>query len=206
MFPVLTGGVYMRFEQMKQGHLRVFITKQELSLHDVRPETLAVGKGQALLRNLLEEAESNFGFQAAGTLEFFVTFFPNDGMLVDVRREGDLPEEMNDEFDQVEIRMTVDIVHHVLYALNSLEDVIQASHGLLRHMSYTETGGSLYFFEGSYYLYFQERMNDALERTVTTILSEYGEPSPKSPLVMSEYGKTIQSKQAVATIAKQFHI
>ncbi|MCY1690660.1 adaptor protein MecA [Exiguobacterium sp. SL14] len=54
----------MRFEQMKQGHLRVFITKQELSLHDVRPETLAVGKGQALLRNLLEEAESNYGFQA----------------------------------------------------------------------------------------------------------------------------------------------
>ena len=73
-------------------------------------------------------------------------------------------------------------------------------------MPRTETGGSLYFFEGSYYLYFQERMNEALERTVTTILSEYGEPSPKSPLVMAEYGKTLQAEHAVATIAEQFNM
>ncbi|MFZ0076679.1 adaptor protein MecA [Exiguobacterium undae] len=194
----------MRFEQFKQGHLRVFVSRQELSVHDVRPETLAVGKGQALLRNLLEEAESNYGFQAVGTLEFFVTFFPNDGMLVDVRREGTVPEETFEEFDQVEIRMTVDIVHHVLYQLDNFEDVIQASHGLRRHMDQTETGGTLYLFEGTYYLYFQEQMKQSVERTVTTILSEYGQPSPKSPLVMAEYGQTIMAEQAVSTLATTF--
>lgn len=194
----------MRFEQFKQGHLRVFVSKQELSVHDVRPETLAVGKGQALLRNLLEEAESNYGFHAVGTLDFFVTFFPNDGMLVDVRREGTLPEETFEEFDQVEIRMTVDIVHHVLYQLDQLEDVIQASHGLARHIHQTETGGTLYFFEDRYYLYFQEQMKQHVEQTVTTILSEYGVPSPKSPLVMSEYGKTILLEQAVPTLIASF--
>lgn len=196
----------MRFETFKQGHLRVFITKQELSVHDVRPETLAVGKGQDLLRNLLEEAESNFGFHAVGTLEFFVTFFPNDGMLVDVRREGELPEETFDEFDQVEIRMTVDIVHHVLYQLEEFEDVIQASHGLLRHVPMTETGGALYYFEGRYYLYFEERMAESLERTITTVLSEYGVPSAKSPLAMAEYGKTLQRSDAIKMIAGTFSV
>ncbi|OIN67953.1 adaptor protein [Exiguobacterium sp. KRL4] len=194
----------MRFEQFKQGHLRVFVSKQELSVHDVRPETLAVGKGQALLRNLLEEAESNYGFHAVGTLDFFVTFFPNDGMLVDVRRDGVMPEETFEEFDQVEIRMTVDIVHHVLYQLDKFEDVIQASHGLVRHIKQTETGGALYFFEGRYYLYFQEQMKQQVEQTMTTILSEYGTPSPKSPLVMAEYGKVIMSEDAITTITTTF--
>lgn len=196
----------MRFEKFKQGHLRVFISKQELSVHDVRPETLAVGKGQDLLRNLLEEAESNYGFHAVGTLEFFVTFFPNDGMLVDVRREGELPEETFEEFDQVEIRMTVDIVHHVLYQLDNFEDVIQASHGLVRHVPMTETGGSLYFFEGRYYLYFEERMPESLERTVTTVLSEYGNPSPKSPLMMAEYGKVVTRSDAIEMIVEAFSV
>ncbi|MGX8177565.1 adaptor protein MecA [Exiguobacterium artemiae] len=194
----------MKFEHFKQGHLRVFVSRQELAVHDVRPETLAVGKGQILLRTLLEEAESNYGFQAVGTLDFFVTFFPNDGMLVDVRRDGVLPEETFEEFDQVEIRMTVDIVHHVLYELNQFEDVIQASHGLSRHINKTETGATLYFYENRYYLYFQEQMQPTVEQTVTTILSEYGVPSPKSPLVMAEYGKIIIGKQAVSVLINTF--
>lgn len=194
----------MKFEHFQEGHIRVFVSRHELSAHDIRPETLAVGKGQTLLRNLLEEAEMNYGFAAFGTLNFFITFFPNDGMLVDVRREGELPEDLMQETDQVEIRMTVDIVHHVLYHLGDLENVIAASHALAEISGKTETGGTLYHFEGAYYLYFQERMNTATENVVTTILSEYGDPSAKSPLVMAEYGKTVCEADAVRTMSKNF--
>ena len=191
----------MRFEKQTKEHLRVYLTAGELSFRGIEVETIAGENGQQLWKELLETAETEYGFTAQGAVDLTVTMFPRDGLVIDVQKS-----EPNTEIDaeQVEIRLTIDVIHHLIYQFEDIEDVINAAIRLEPFMDETQHGGALYHFEGHYYLHFIEMLNPDVEERLAAILSEYGKTTTNSPYVMVEYGKSIHTLQAVKKLYHTF--
>lgn len=202
----------MRFERQTHEHLRVYVTDGELRHRGIVFDTIVGEHGQLLWRELLETAEAEYGFSPVGAVNLNVTMFPSNGLMVDVQRiASSQPEPMDIESmgiesteQHVEIRLTIDVIHHLIYEFVDIEDVIQAAHRLFPHRELTETGGALYYHEGKYYLHFAETLPAEAEETLVAILSEYGVATAKSPYVMMEYGKVIQEEQAVRELYDAF--
>ena len=191
----------MRFEKQTKEHLRVYVTANELSLRGIAIDTIVGENGQQLWKELLETAESEFGFSPQGAVDLNVTMFPRDGLVIDVQKGETI---MEIDVEQVEIRLTIDVIHHLIYQFDDIEDVIDASVSLFPHIHETEQGGALYFYEGRYYLHFVEVLPEKVEERLAAILSEYGKTTTISPYVMMEYGKTIQAEQAVKELYDAF--
>ncbi len=196
------GGFRLRFEKQTKEHLRVYLTANELSLRGIAIDTIVGETGQELWRELLETAEAEYGFTPQGAVDLNVTMFPRDGIVIDVQKVGALEPEADQE--QVEIRLTIDVIHHLIYQFEDIEDVIDASVSLYPHMHATDHGGALYHYDGHYYLHFAEVLNPQVEERLAAILSEYGKTTTVSPYMMLEYGKTIQSVQAVKELYDTF--
>lgn len=192
----------MRFEKQTKEHLRVYLTANELSVRGIAIDTIVGESGQELWRELLETAEAEYGFMPQGAVDLNVTMFPRDGLVIDVQKVDVVVPEMDQE--QVEIRLTIDVIHHLIYQFDDIEDVINASIRLFPHMHDTEQGGTLYYYSGRYYLHFVEVLKPHVEERLAAILSEYGRTTVVSPYVMMEYGKTIQTKQAVKQLYDTF--
>ncbi|MDE0562133.1 adaptor protein MecA [Exiguobacterium sp. B2(2022)] len=191
----------MRFEKQTKEHLRVYVTANELSLRGIAIDTIVGENGQQLWKELLETAESEYGFSPQGAVDLNVTMFPRDGLVIDVQK-GEAIAEL--DVEQVEIRLTIDVIHHLIYQFYDIEDVINASIQLFPHIHETEQGGALYHYEGRYYLHFVEVLPEKVEERLAAILSEYGKTTTVSPYVMMEYGKTIQTEQAVKELYDAF--
>ncbi|MGE9214616.1 adaptor protein MecA [Exiguobacterium aurantiacum] len=192
----------MRFEKQTKKHLRVYLTASDLSIRGIAIDTIVGESGQDLWRELLETAEAEFGFMPQGTVDLNVTMFPRDGLVIDVQKvEAAVPDA---DQEQVEIRLTIDVIHHLIYQFDDIEDVINASVRLFPHMQDTEQGGALYHYDGHYYLHFVEVLKPDVEERLAAILSEYGRTTTVSPYVMMEYGKTIQTEQAVKQLYDTF--
>lgn len=192
----------MRFEKQTKEHLRVYLTASDLSTRGIAIDTIVGESGQDLWRELLETAEAEFGFMPQGTVDLNVTMFPRDGLVIDVQKVNAPVAESDQE--QVEIRLTIDVIHHLIYQFDDIEDVINASIRLFPHMRDTEQGGAFYHYEGRYYLHFVEVLKPDVEERLAAILSEYGRTTTVSPYVMMEYGKTIQTEQAVKQLYDTF--
>ena len=191
----------MRFEKQTKEHLRVYVTANELTLRGIAIDTIVGENGQQLWKELLETAESEFGFSPQGAVDLNVTMFPRDGLVIDVQK-GEPAAEL--DVEQVEIRLTIDVIHHLIYQFDDIEDVINASVRLSAHMHETEQGGALYHYENRYYLHFVEVLPAKVEERLAAILSEYGKTTTVSPYVMMEYGKIIQAEQAVKELYDAF--
>ena len=191
----------MRFEKQTKEHLRVYVTANELSIRGIAIDTIVGESGQQLWKELLEKAESEFGFSPNGAVDLNVTMFPRDGLVIDVQKGEPVAEV---DVEQVEIRLTIDVIHHLIYQFDDIEDVINASVRLFPYIHETEQGGALYHYEGRYYLHFVEVLPEKVEERLAAILSEYGKTTTVSPYVMMEYGKTIQAEDAVKELYDAF--
>ncbi|TCI65398.1 adaptor protein MecA [Exiguobacterium sp. SH0S2] len=192
----------MRFEKQTKEHLRVYLTASDLSIRGIAIDTIVGESGQELWRELLETAEAEYGFMPQGAVDLNVTMFPRDGLVIDVQKVDTVVVESDQE--QVEIRLTIDVIHHLIYQFDDIEDVINASICAFPHMQDTDQGGALYHYDGRYYLHFVEVLKPQVEERLAAILSEYGKTTTVSPYLMMEYGKTIQTEQAVKQLYDTF--
>ncbi|OGX77853.1 MULTISPECIES: adaptor protein MecA [unclassified Exiguobacterium] len=192
----------MRFEKQTKEHLRVYLTASDLSIRGIAIDTIVGESGQELWRELLETAEAEYGFMPQGAVDLNVTMFPRDGLVIDVQKVDAVVAESDQE--QVEIRLTIDVIHHLIYQFDDIEDVINASIRAFPHMQDTDQGGALYHYDGRYYLHFVEVLKPQVEERLAAILSEYGKTTTVSPYLMMEYGKTIQTEQAVKQLYDTF--
>lgn len=192
----------MRFEKQTKEHFRVYLTASDLSIRGIAIDTIVGESGQELWRELLETAEAEYGFMPQGAVDLNVTMFPRDGLVIDVQKVDAVVAES--DLEQVEIRLTIDVIHHLIYQFDDIEDVINASIRAFPHMEHTDQGGALYHYEGYYYLHFVEVLKPHVEERLAAILSEYGKTTTVSPYLMMEYGKTIQTEHAVKKLYDTF--
>ncbi len=201
----------MRVERLGQDKIRFFITFDDLMERGIEKEDMwrDIPKVHELFNDMMEHAYAEVGFEANGPVAVEVFALPAQGMVVIVTKgsrdayeaeEFDL-EDLDEEVYELEV--TLEESRWILYAFADMEDAIAAAHAV-RNGNFD--GGSLYTYQGRYYLYFPEE-NEWPEEQVqrlTSLLSEYGEASTSTPYVIAEYGKCVIAERAIDTICLYF--
>lgn len=163
-----------------------------------------IPKVHELFRDMMVEAADELDFQIDGPLAVEVYAVPAQGMVIIVTKG-----QTEDEFDfddledgYIEMQVTLDESDEVIYVFTDVEDVISL---VPRLVSFGVFGGTLYSFEGRYYLQFtEEDVRDVEEDTFVSILSEFGSPATVSPYRLYEYGKKIMNGDAIRRLYSTF--
>jgi adapter protein MecA 1/2 len=192
----------MRLERLTYNKIKVFLTFDDLLERGLTKEDLwqDAPKVQQLFRDMIDEANSELGFEVDGPLAVEVFSLQAQGMVVIVTREATHYEDDDDDFldDYIEMQVTLDESYDIFYVFNTFEDVIS----LAKQLQDLEIeGGTLLSFQGKYYLLFQdnELAGHHLDNMIA-ILSEYGNPSTVTIYRVAEYGKKLMNENAVKQV------
>ena len=91
--------------------------------------------------------------------------------------------------------------NEIVFAFKEFEHVVKGTTRLYPAIS---NGGKLYFYRDAYYLVFENELSFEQIEAAIAILSEYGEASTVTNTVLSEYGKTVCSQDAINQIKQYF--
>ncbi len=196
----------MRLERLNTNKFKVFLTFDDMKERGISKEDLwqDIPKVHELFRDMMVEAADELDFQIDGPLAVEVYAVPAQGMVIIVTKG-----QTEDEFDfddledgYIEMQVTLDESDEVIYVFTDVEDVISL---VPRLVSFGVFGGTLYSFEGRYYLQFtEEDVRDVEEDTFVSILSEFGSPATVSPYRLYEYGKKIMNGDAIRRLYSTF--
>ncbi|GMB07841.1 adapter protein MecA 1/2 [Thermolongibacillus altinsuensis] len=193
----------MRLERLNYNKIKIFLTFDDLVERGLTKEDLwkDTFKVHQLFRDMIDEASEELGFEINGSVAVEVYSLPAQGMVVIVTSEGEMTDEEDDEFsdDYIEMQVTLDESDDIFFEFRTLEDVIQLAERLYALGCH---GGSLYSYEGRFYLYFEEPTIDTDD--FVAILAEYGSPSTLTIHRVQEYGKKLMEDQAIAQIYQYF--
>lgn len=194
----------MRLERITPNKIRIFLTFDDLDERGLSKEDLwtNVPKVQELLQDMMDEAEDELGFEITGPLAVEVYALKAQGMVVVVSKNTELAlqeEEFIDEY--IEMQVTVDECNDYLFLFSSIEECIQ----LAKRLSSLQMNfGSLYFFEGYYYILFQEEDIKMDLDVFISLVVEYGNSSNITSHRLKEYGKLVINNQALETLVHYF--
>jgi adapter protein MecA 1/2 len=195
----------MRLERLTYNKIKVFLTFDDLLERGLKKEDLwqDAPKVQQLFRDMMDEASIELGFEVDGPLAVEVFSLQAQGMVVIVTKEGTQYEDDDDFLDDyIEMQVTLDESYDIFYVFNSIEDVISLAQ-LLKDLKIE--GGSLYSFQGNYYLLFQDNELDGhILDNIIAILAEYGNPSTVTTYRVAEYGKQLMSNHAINQVIHFF--
>jgi adapter protein MecA 1/2 len=195
----------MRVERLGGDKIRFFLTLDDLVDRGIEKEDMwrDVPKVHELFNDMMEHAYQELGFEVVGPVAVEVFALPAQGMVVVVTR-GRTHHSDHDQFDEDEIyelEVTMEESNEIVFMFNDFEHVVQAASSLHPIVS---DGGKLYFYRDAYYLVFDNDMlADQIEKVIA-ILSEYGEASTVTDTVLSEYGKTVCSQDAINQMKQYF--
>ena len=195
----------MRVERLGGDKIRFFLTLDDLVDRGIEKEDMwrDVPKVHELFNDMMEHAYQELGFEIAGPVAVEVFALPAQGMVVVVTR-GRPHQSDHENFDDEEIyelEVTMEESNEVVFMFHEFEHVIQAASRLCSIIS---TGGKLYFYRDAYYLVFADDLSIDKMDAVIAVLSEYGEASTVTNTVLSEYGKTVCSQDAINQIQRYF--
>lgn len=195
----------MRVERLGGDKIRFFLTLDDLVDRGIEKEDMwrDVPKVHELFNDMMEHAYQELGFEIVGPVAVEVFALPAQGMVVVVTRgrsHGEDHEDFDEE-DIYELEVTMEEANEIVFVFKEFEHVIQAASKL---HSIISTGGQLYFYQDAYYLVFENDLETDQIEAVIAILSEYGEASTVTNTVLSEYGKTVCSKDAINQIKHYF--
>jgi adapter protein MecA 1/2 len=194
--------MFMRLERLNYNKIKIFLTFDDLVERGLTKEDLwkDTFKVHQLFRDMIAEASEELGFEINGSVAVEVYSLPAQGMVVIVTSEDEMTDE-EDEFsdDYIEMQVTLDESDDIFFEFRTLEDVIQLAERLYALGCH---GGSLYSYEGRFYLYFAESTIDTDD--FVAILAEYGSPSTLTIHRVQEYGKKLMDEQAIAQIYQYF--
>ena len=194
----------MRVERLGSDKIKIFLTFDDLKDRGIKKEDLwsDVPKVHDLFNEIMEEAYDQLGFELSGPVAVEIFALPAQGMVVIVTRGKDslLGEDEKDELYSLEV--TLEESDSIIFAFKDLEDLISATE---RVNSYLIYGGQLYFYKGHYILVFDNIDVVAKELDIfISLLSEYGEASSISKVMLEEYGKLIIAEDATKVIVSKF--
>ena len=190
----------MRLERLSSDQFKIFLTFDDLIERGLTKEDLwhDLPQMQALFHDIMYEASDELGFELEGVLLVQVHVMQAQGMLIIVTQSH----MHDDDEDFVEMKVTLDESKELIFLFESFEDLIQ----LAIHLEQVGIkGGTIYHFEGNYYMHLADR--DVLEinrEHIIALISEFSSPSILTSYRLIEYGKTIMSDNAVQQLNKYF--
>jgi adapter protein MecA 1/2 len=193
----------MRLERLTHNKIKIFLTFDDLVDRGLTKEDLWRDsfKVHQLFRDMIEEASEELGFEINGSIAVEVYSLPAQGMVVIVtsgNEDHDLEEEFTDDY--IEMQVTLDESEDIFYEFQAFEDVIQLCHRL---HAIGCMGGTLYSYNGRFYLHFAENPNIDTNDFVA-ILAEFGSPSTITIHRVQEYGKKLMQSDTVQQIYQFF--
>ncbi|TCS93425.1 genetic competence negative regulator [Hazenella coriacea] len=196
----------MRVERLGGDKIRFHLTLDDLIDRGIEKEDMwrDIPKVHELFNDMMEHAYQELGFEVAGPVAVEVFALPAQGMVVVVTR-GRTPKPEHDDFesteDVYELEVTMEETESIIFRFIDIEDIIQAA---IRLHPIHDQGGQVYFYQGAYYLIFDEDLNSDRLEALIAICSEYGEVSTTTNTLLQEYGKTIWSENAISQIVETF--
>lgn len=191
----------MRLERLSSNQFKIFLTFDDLIERGLTKEDLwrDLPRMQALFHDMMYEASDELGFELEGVLLVQVHVMQAQGMLIIVTQSH-----MDDEEDEeyIEMKVTLDESEELIFLFDSFEDLIQ----LATHLGQVGiSGGSVYYFEGNYYMQLTDESVVGLNREhIIALLSEFSSPSILTSHRLLEYGKPIMSDNAVQQLNTYF--
>ena len=196
----------MKIERLGQDKIKIFLTFDDLSEWGLQKEDMwkELPKVNELFSEMMDQAYSELGFDVTGPLAVEVFALPAQGMVVIVTRTHlDQEKYEDDEYDEfVEMEVTMEESEDITYAFSDFEDLLAAAK-MLR--PYYADGGSVYYYNDRWVLQLEPvEMEEARYQAVIAVLSEYGEATAITRLVLEEYGKTVVEKNAIQVLCSHF--
>ncbi len=194
----------MRVERIGNDKIKIFLTFDDLKDRGIKKEDLwsDVPKVHDLFNEIMEEAYDQLGFELSGPVAVEIFALPAQGMVVIVTRGKSNLLDEDEKDDLYSLEVTLEESDSIIFAFKDFEDMVSATN---RVNSYLIYGGQLYYYKEHYILVFDNI--DVVEKEIDkfiSLLSEYGEASPISKVILEEYGKIIISEDASKFIVSQF--
>lgn len=181
----------MQIERLSTSQYKVFISEEELESKGIPPLDLNQDqhKWHDHFYELVEEACDSLGVHTIHhfAVELF-TLHPYGVFLIITLLEEDEYEPWKDR-------------RSCVYQFRSFEDIVQLAHRIPDSLPIKS---ALYSFDGDYFLLCLNE-NIGVYVNVYALVSEYGEESTITPLVLGEYGNCIFDEKAIEQIRKWFH-
>ncbi|MED4161261.1 genetic competence negative regulator [Halalkalibacterium halodurans] len=196
----------MRLERLAVNKIKVFLTFDDLKERGITKDELwqDIPKVHDLFRDMMLEADDELGFKADGPIAVEVFALPAQGMVIIVTKghqESDFDED-GLEGGYIEMQVTLDESDEVFYEFADIEDVISL---VPRLVTLGMTGGTLYSYQGRYYISFTDLDLDGIdEESLIALLAEYGYPSTISTYRVAEYGSLIIANDACIKLYQSF--
>ncbi|MBH0229614.1 genetic competence negative regulator [Halobacillus yeomjeoni] len=192
----------MRIERMTNEKFKIFLTFDDLMDRGLSRDELwsDLPRVHRIFSDMMYDAGVELGVELTGVLLVQVYLLQAQGMLVVVTRTES--EDLEDDEDYMELKVTLDESEEMMFSFVDFEDIIQA--GIHLHQL-DVTGGSVYHYQGSYYMLLQDEDITHLDPDqVIALLSEFASASAATSHRLIEYGKKIMVGDACETIYKYF--
>lgn len=192
----------MRVERLSTDQFTVFLTFDDLIERGFTSDDL--WQDAAIVRNLFSDimydASNELDFELDGALLVQVYLMQAQGMHVMVTQMNDM---MSEDEDYIEMKVTLDESHELIFSFNDFEDVIQVS-------SYLSPlgieGAQVYHLDEQYYMLFEEEdLLQVQKENIIAVMSEYSHSTIITSYRLKEYGKVIYKNQAIKQIIEQFY-
>ncbi|TLS35615.1 genetic competence negative regulator [Pseudalkalibacillus caeni] len=197
----------MRLERLTYNKIKIFLTYDDLNERGITKEEMwqDIPKVHQLFREMIMEADDELGFKVDGPIAVEVFALPAQGMVVIVTKgsnEYELDDEEYDD-DYIEMQVTLDESDEVFYEFQTFEDIISLAKRLFDLEIYK---GTLYSFDGRFYLKFDESEYESFELdSLIALLAEFGNPSTITSYRVIEYGKTLMESNAIEQLHHYFY-
>ncbi|MGN9864951.1 genetic competence negative regulator [Bacillus swezeyi] len=193
----------MRLERLNYNKIKIFLTLDDLTDRGLTKEDLWKDsfKVQQLFKDMMNEANTELGFEANGPIAVEVYSLQAQGMVIIVTKNHETDEEDN-EYDEDYIEMQVKLGESVdiVYEFQTFEHLIELSRNLDR---IGIQGGTVYHYGDRYFLSLDDFDSHSVDGVIS-ILAEYGSPTTLTIYRLQEYGKKIMDNNAVQTIQTYF--
>lgn len=192
----------MRVERLSSDQFTIFLTFDDLiergfTSNDLWHDAASV---RNLFSDIMYDASNELDLELDGMLLVQVYLMQAQGMQVIVTQMED---EDNIDEDYIEMKVTLDESHELIFSFSDFEDIIHVA-------SYLSPlgieGGQVYYLNDQYYMMFEDEDILQLQKeNIIAIMSEYSHSSILSSYRLKEYGKEIFKENAVKQLIKQFY-
>lgn len=192
----------MRIERISNDQFTIFLSFEDLIERGFTKEDLwhDASSVQNLFSDMMYEASSELDFELEGMLLVQVHLMQAQGMHIVVTQKF---EEIDDEEDFVEMKVTLDESKELIYSFDEFEDIIHLASCLT---SSDIDGGQVYYMNDSYYMLLDDDdLKSQNKEDLIAIMSEFSQPSIVTSHRLKEYGKVIYPSEAVMQIVRVFH-
>ncbi len=189
----------MRIQKINENTLRIFLSFTELAERDISMADLfqRSAKTEQLFWEMISKAGEEVQFVLDQPFWIQATVMSSEEFVITVVKQ-EYQEEISEEPKTKPKRRPRS--REWIYRFDDWEQLVNAAKGL---GDYLPNRTSVYYYSPNYYLVLSPRAGASRQR-IEAILKEYGEKVNMTKVYLDEYGKVIQSGNALETIRHYF--